>query len=266
VRTKHIPRRLLAGLAGLALGIGGAVALAAPAQAVDLPVPEFQDTCDGTYVQLPDAAGGEWSVTTGGDPYWPGEDDVQPGPAGAWVFVPADSGEIKVLYGTGEGDPAEIASRTWYEPRVCELIPGPVHTQPTCDMLGTITIPDLPEEPEEPPVMVLRELTTALEELPAIPEATGPIWLLDGEEVEDGSTHEVEPGTHVVELVVGDYTLKTWVIEMEEPTCPDDPGEGGELPKTGTSTAIIAIGAGLLVAVGAGLFVMARRRRITFTA
>ncbi|NJP30832.1 PVV-CTERM domain-containing choice-of-anchor G protein [Micromonospora thermarum] len=43
-------------------------------------------------------------------------------------------------------------------------------------------------------------------------------------------------------------------------------GEGGGLPKTGDNTAAIAGGAAALLAVGAGLFVMARRRKLRFTA
>ncbi|MGN9777820.1 PVV-CTERM domain-containing choice-of-anchor G protein [Micromonospora sp. H33] len=43
-------------------------------------------------------------------------------------------------------------------------------------------------------------------------------------------------------------------------------GDGGGLPKTGDNTAAIAGGAAALLAVGAGLFVLARRRKLRFTA
>lgn len=46
----------------------------------------------------------------------------------------------------------------------------------------------------------------------------------------------------------------------------DDDGQGGSLPETGVSTGLIAGGAVALLALGAGLFLIARRRRITFTA
>ena len=41
---------------------------------------------------------------------------------------------------------------------------------------------------------------------------------------------------------------------------------GGELPITGSTTTLIAGGAVLLLAVGAGVYLVARRRRVTFTA
>jgi LPXTG-motif cell wall-anchored protein len=52
---------------------------------------------------------------------------------------------------------------------------------------------------------------------------------------------------------------------VAELDCEED-GEGGELPTTGMSTGLIALGALALLAVGGGLFLVARRRRITFTA
>lgn len=46
----------------------------------------------------------------------------------------------------------------------------------------------------------------------------------------------------------------------------DEGGEGGELPVTGANTGFIALAAVVLLAVGGGLFLVARRRRVTFTA
>lgn len=45
-----------------------------------------------------------------------------------------------------------------------------------------------------------------------------------------------------------------------------DGDEDGELPVTGTSTTIIALGAVALLAVGGGLYLLARKRRLSFTA
>ncbi|NYH45430.1 LPXTG-motif cell wall-anchored protein [Micromonospora jinlongensis] len=54
-------------------------------------------------------------------------------------------------------------------------------------------------------------------------------------------------------------------IAWEQPAeC--DKGEGGGLPLTGTNTTLIAGGAVVLLAAGAGLFLVARRRRLRFTA
>jgi len=51
-------------------------------------------------------------------------------------------------------------------------------------------------------------------------------------------------------------------LECEE----EDDGGGGGLPATGTSALIVAAGALALLALGAGLYLIARRRRIRFTA
>lgn len=47
---------------------------------------------------------------------------------------------------------------------------------------------------------------------------------------------------------------------------PADGGEGGALPVTGSATLLVAGGALALLALGGGLFLIARRRRVTFTA
>jgi hypothetical protein len=54
----------------------------------------------------------------------------------------------------------------------------------------------------------------------------------------------------------------------ESPAAPEspEPGEGGGLPVTGASTGVVAIVALLLVAFGGAMYVIARRRRIRFTA
>lgn len=71
----------------------------------------------------------------------------------------------------------------------------------------------------------------------------------------------------VVTLTIGDQTEE---ISWQDPGgCDgDEGGTGGEdeLPITGTSATLVAGGAALLLALGTVLFFLARRRRLTFTA
>jgi LPXTG-motif cell wall-anchored protein len=72
----------------------------------------------------------------------------------------------------------------------------------------------------------------------------------------------------MVEVRLGETTQAQIEITAEEFAaleCDDD-GEGGGLPETGVPTAIVASGAAALLALGAGLYLVARSRRITFTA
>ena len=283
MRTVMRSRRVLAGLAGLALGMATALA-AAPAQAQSLE-PEPLDTCAGTHLLLPGLEGGAWTVTVAGEAYFPAEGDDQPG-AGEVVnlFIPADAGEIGWSLSTG-GQEVASGTHTWTEPEDprCDEFPPPTHTPPTCDAPGTITIPELPEDLFEDSMAQERPLARELRVVEPKEQAVEPkepdpgpgidlFFQLDGDKVEAGSTHEVEPGTHEVTLHVVftfgaeqlELIIHRWVVEIEEPDCPDD-GEGGELPKTGVPTGLLAGGAALLVAAGAGMYLVARRRRITFT-
>ncbi len=145
----------------------------------------------------------------------------------------------------------------------CGKLPEPTHTQPTCEVgTGEIAVPEMPE--------LHRHIDFPHEH----------IYRLDGDEVAPESTHTVEPGTYTLELVeqylhigshdttvVGELVLKTWTIEIEEPDCPvEETTEDEELAATGSQTALIAGGALMLLALGAGLFLVARRRRVAFTA
>jgi LPXTG-motif cell wall-anchored protein len=254
VKRATLSRRLLAGAAGLAIGLGGVLAVAAPAQATGLSDVKFHDDCDGTWVTV--KSGDflhkyEWTIKqTYGDfelafELKKGEDKT--------VFVPKDVGEFKVDF-KDSPDRDWPRKHEWEEPRICKIVQDPTVTQPTCeDPTGEIMIPEAPENVDNP-----------LQ------------YRLDGVDVDRGSTHEVGPGTYVVTAhLVDDYKdklLKTWTIEIVEPDCPeetpppDDGGGGGELPKTGVQTALLGAGALLLLALGGGLYVVTRRRRITFTA
>ena len=55
-------------------------------------------------------------------------------------------------------------------------------------------------------------------------------------------------------------------ITYQAPADCDDNGGGGSLPVTGAAIGGIVGGAALLLAVGVALFVMARRRKVKFTA
>ena len=59
---------------------------------------------------------------------------------------------------------------------------------------------------------------------------------------------------------------ETTTIEYEQPEDCDTSGNGGGLPVTGAAAGGLAGGAGALLAVGVGLFLMARRRKVKFTA
>jgi LPXTG-motif cell wall-anchored protein len=85
----------------------------------------------------------------------------------------------------------------------------------------------------------------------------------------DGLTVTVELALDGTPVELKDNVV-TWsdeglgcAVEEEDPGAD---GEGGELPVTGASTTLFAGGAVLLLAVGGSLYLIARRRRVTFTA
>jgi LPXTG-motif cell wall-anchored protein len=104
-------------------------------------------------------------------------------------------------------------------------------------------------------------------------ETVGPLGPLN---IGDAHAHGFQafPGLEVtVAATVGDEPVEleepviSWDEEVEGLGCEtEDDGEGGELPITGVSTGIIAGGAVALLVLGGGLFMLARRRRVTFTA
>lgn len=66
--------------------------------------------------------------------------------------------------------------------------------------------------------------------------------------------------------VQGEDFSSATTVEYEQPEDCDGSGNGGGLPLTGAAAGSIAGGAGALLAVGAGLFLVARRRKVKFTA
>jgi LPXTG-motif cell wall-anchored protein len=262
-----LPRRLLAGVAGLAVGLAGAMALTAPAHSVIFPhpvEPGFFDGCDGTTVVLANEDFQySWTISVAGTQVWPQDGDDLIGANDTFThFVPAGAGEIVVDidFEAFEYHPQE---HTWSAPPGidCEELPGPTHTPATCDDPATITMPEFPETAEPPLTHVPEDQPLPLQHL---------TLRLNGEVVEQGSTHTVEPGTHTVtasfdiEIVLADKTVsyrlhvKTWTIDITAPDC--------KLPDTGAPSGLIAVGAVLVLALGGAMYVVARRRRIRFTA
>jgi hypothetical protein len=311
LRVNTLPRRVLTGLAGVALGMVGVLGASLPAHATGGPEAADFDTCDGTQIRLTGVTDDDqYAIEVDGSQFWPGEGDDQPELGeDIIVFVPAGPGEIKVLYLEAPETWSEVLVATWESPPGCALLEDPGVTQPTCDTPGKIVVPPMPEQPDDddPPDVIIippRDLADSSEgtELLATPDEveettdsdatplepiddprptpSGPVlaFWLDGEMVEPESTHEVEPGSHVLTLEIRGIVLKTWVIEIVGPDCPDpdgddeggteddeDGGQGGELAKTGVPTGYV-IGAGVaLFAIGGSLYLLARRRRTTFT-
>lgn len=75
------------------------------------------------------------------------------------------------------------------------------------------------------------------------------------------------PGLTIDAELEGYEEVATFAWDEEKPEdCAAGGGGGGDLPVTGAQATGIAVAAVLLLAVGGFLFVMARRRRVTFTA
>ncbi|MFY1633349.1 cell wall anchor protein [Solwaraspora sp. WMMB335] len=172
---------------------------------------------------------------------------IEPGASKDDVVVPGDAGPITVYVGEEPiGEPY-----TWEEPENC-VEPGEPEGgyESTCDEL-VIGFAN-PEDGEAFTVM----LTPNSGEAQTVT-------------VEPGATEIISfPGEEGLEVHVLSEELEideTIVWEMPE-DCEGGEGGGGGLPVTGAAAGGIAAGALVLLAVGIGLFLMARRRRITFTA
>jgi LPXTG-motif cell wall-anchored protein len=263
VRVKATPlsRRLLACAAGLAIGVGGILAVAAPAQAVAEEVPDkepievTQPTCedDKGYIVIPDHKGILINYLLDGEDVDPGAVEVGPGNyqvtketrhsiRASWSVQ--ETWDIKINAARDCEDEDEEKEREGKK-----LIKEPTFTPPTCeDANGYI-------------------------EIPAAGHIELFVYSINGEPVERGETYSVfSPGSYTVE-VHGKFTKKPWKsfhYDFEPADCPgeeeEENGGGGELPETGAPTALVAGGALLLLTLGGAMYVVARRRRITFTA
>lgn len=167
------------------------------------------------------------------------EFDLEPGADHSVSFPAAEDLTFEVIV-----DGTVIASGAWENPGDC-VVEIPVAAQSDCDSL-TIEVTNPLEDEAIEATITSGEVT---ETLTVEPGQTGEV------------TIDAEEGT-VATVTIGDDSTE---IAWTEPAGCDD-GSGGGLPVTGSSTGIV-IGAALaLLAVGGGLFLLARRRRITFTA
>ncbi|SCL30018.1 hypothetical protein GA0070616_3996 [Micromonospora nigra] len=213
------------------------------------PAAAFTSNCDGTVtvalsndgsiskyaVEFEVRAENGWSKTV----------TVEPGKAENGLVVPAaDAGKIEVLV---DGKVIENGTYTWERPEDCPL--PTVTADADCDTFA---------------------LTASN------PEGAMPVTatFTYGDKTE---TRTVKPGTaEKVTFKAGDdetalVVLPELDLELEVVYAPEGCGEGGGgeepgLPVTGAAAGGIAAGAVALLALGAVLFVMARRRRVHFTA
>jgi hypothetical protein len=166
------------------------------------------------------------------------EFDLEPGADQLVSFPAAEGLTYEVIV-----DGTVVWSGEWQNPGDCE-VEIPVAHKSDCDSL-TIEITN-PLEDE------------AIEATVTSGEVTETVTIEPGETGE--VTIDAEEGT-IATVTIGGESLD---IAWEEPDGCD--GGGGGLPVTGAPTGIV-IGAALaLLAVGGGLFLLARRRRVTFTA
>lgn len=249
----------------------------------DVLVVNFADFCSGTAVFLgnPAPVPVDMQITVNGRRVWPEDDSGLPR---GLTVVNVGAGEVVVSV----VDSSASWSHTWTEPGYCDSLPEPETTEQTCDAAGTVTIPALPD---------LRTILSSLGgsgglspvgEAGAGDTATHTlVWRLNGTEVEPGSVHELGPGSHTLSLYLvpdaEDSTamlVRSWTVHIVAAECGggddvpgvgeevpgEDEGTGGELPVTGAPTVLVAVVAVALIALGGGLYLLARRRRTTFTA
>ncbi|MEU5720573.1 cell wall anchor protein [Micromonospora sp. NPDC047738] len=172
----------------------------------------------------------------------------------------------------GDCAPAEPPS-TPASPEPSASPESPASPEPTPSATSPAATPSAPVEPEEP-VFRLEETCDTMTFIVENPAKGTPFTATLT--TEKGVTKKLvsEPGK-TTSVSFDAYkglkiTVKYDVVEDTETvdyTQPKDcAGQGGGLPVTGPAAGAIAGGAAVLLAAGAVLFVMARRRRVRFTA
>jgi LPXTG-motif cell wall-anchored protein len=278
VNRTSLIRRLIVGATGLMVGGAAAVALSTPAQAEDDVTTftaeiaysdvEFVDICEGTYVYIKSGnvlPAYKWTITAGGEEFWsdtlgPGENTDQAPP-----LVPADAGEISVDFKFSPDDNWP-KTHTWADPGECEEPEPPqqeglVLWDLDCETI-TITVTNTLDEEEQ---------LTVVPSVGESVEIVVPAGTVEEPGESDPVSFPAAIGFVVDVQFEGESVIVDGPIEItpevwEEAGCEEPPGEGGELPVTGNTTMLVAGGAIALLVLGGGLFLVARKRRVTFTA
>ncbi len=257
MKRKALSRRLLAGAAGLAVGLAGAIALTTPAQATndrDQPVDidiAVNSTCDelGFVIEYSEKADGEIEVRIEAGPAIQ-KNTLAPGETLETSFFPRVSYKIFV-------DDALMKAGQWEDTDDCGEPTVLVNWELQCDAIAlevttprTFEVAFVTREDDDDFALDLEPGVTATPTLGNVTEDTVVVITYDGETVE--------------------------TIEWEEPEGCDEPatddgtaGDNGakdELAATGSPTLWIAGAAVALLAVGGGLFFLTRRRNVDFTA
>lgn len=285
MKPTSVARQVLAGIAGLAVGTLGALALTAPAQAQGTETPssvEFENTCDGTLVTI--TSGTEldqyqWVVADNGPQGGAAVEELASGES-TTVFAPKSWASISVFYTALPVDGVTGPSLEtwpdwiWEAPADCpppgdQLPPELGEWSFDCDTVEitfvnpfdtTETFSFEPSTGEPKQVEIVGD-DSATVEFPSSEGLTVEIRL-------------VEQGTPGV-LLADPLELRSELWDElgcdDDQTPPsgegaDEDGEGGELPVTGSRTGFFALGAVALLAAGGGLLLLVRRRRTTFTA
>ncbi|QSB13565.1 LPXTG cell wall anchor domain-containing protein [Natronosporangium hydrolyticum] len=271
MKNPSLTRRLIAGAAGVAIGTVGALAFTIPAQAVvDEPVEpsvEFENTCDGTLVTLhsgTDQDVYEWVI--GHDGGEGGTREDVPAGQSATVLAPWQWDELAVTYtGSPEG---WTQTWSWTAPADCEERPELPEEIGSwgfdCQQVEVVLTNTFPAD-EFGDVVTFTVETSAGETSQADIAVgdTATLHVASAENLEIWILGNDLPITDRIEITSEEWAATGCTADGDEAG-----GEGGEdeLPLTGASTALIAAGAVALLALGAVLFVVARRRRVNFTA
>ncbi|HEU4349416.1 MAG TPA: hypothetical protein VFR35_16695 [Actinoplanes sp.] len=296
-------RRTTAALAGAFIGLAGAVAVASPAMATH-PTVTGTATCVGedgwtvdwevtngfdvdgviTAVEVAAPEGGTLTGNIKAETELPAGETV----AGALV-VPADVAEARIKVAVdfdnghsagldeGVGTVARPAEECEPEQPPGEEPPGEEPgEEPPGEEPGT---PEIPEMPGSEPTPIFDVTCDTMTLGLANPEDGIEITLHFETSNDEQRTLVIAPGEKKAETFSAAPGFKLFVtfsaegeqsepfeIPYQQPEGCEGTGGGSELPLTGAAAGGIAGGAALLLAIGGVLFVLARRRKVKFTA